>query len=216
MEYTLDAFFNSLITQMGSKFPYMQNSELDRRKHPNREPLHLRDAIMNSIVPIHSFNSITFDIGSDVLETTHPYYHILEDSQVIRKRGKGTTKSRGSQAKVQDVGSRDYGRVSWNGKTFTKEYAKNVRGSRSLIGKSSRWVDNKFINREANYYENIHYHYIENMLNNGILDMLAQEFGLKRVRTQSTGLEEEFMLQESMDYGTDNASSLLDIFHSFE
>lgn len=218
MEYNLDAFFNSLISYIGSSplFPYMKDEELDEKKHPKRNPLHLKDAIFNNAQPIHSLNSITFDIGNAGLETTHPYYHILEQAQVIRKRDRGTTKSRGSQAKVQNVASRDYDRVNWNGKTFTKEYRRNVRGSRSLIGKASRWEDDKFINREANYYANVHYRYIENILESGILDMLAAEFGMRRMRTKDSGLGEEYLLQESMDYGTDEASNIVNILSSFE
>ena len=227
MEYNLDAFFNSLISYIGSSplFPYMKDEELDEKKHPNRNPLHLKDAIFNSIQPIHSLNSITFDIGNANLENTHPYYHILEQAQVIRKRGRGTTKSRGSQAKVQDVGSRDYERVSWNGKTFTKEYRRNVRGSRSLLDKAQKraWlIDDEGIaipvyeNRQSPYYANKHYHYIENILESGILDMLATEFGMRRMRTKDTGLGEEMALQEFMEQGTDEATNMLNIFNSFE
>lgn len=216
MEYNLDAFFNSLISYMAVAFPYMQDEDKDRAKHPKRNPLHLKDAIFNSLQANHTINTITFDIGNENLEITHPYYHILEQAQVIRKRGKGTTKSRGSQAKVQNVGSRDYDRVNWNGKTFTKEYRRNVRGSRSLIGKASRWEYDKFINREANYYANVHYRYIENILESGILDMLAAEFGMRRMRTKDSGLGEEYLLQESMDYGTDEASNIVNILSSFE
>ena len=216
MEYNLDAFFNSLISYMAVAFPYMQDEEKDRAKHPNRNPLHLKDAVFDTLVPYHTPNNITFDIGSDTLESNHPYYHILQDAQVIRKRGKGTDKSRGSQAKVENVGSRDYARVEWNGKTFTKEYSKNVRGSRSLLGKASKWENGKFINREANYYANTYYKYLDNMLDNGIVDMLAQEFGLKRMRKVDTGLGEEMALQEFMDEGNDEATNMINILSSFE
>ncbi len=149
----------------------------------------------------------------------------MEQAQVIRKRGRGTTKSRGSQAKVQDIGSRDYERVSWNGKTFTKEYRRNVRGSRSLLGKAQKraWlIDDEGIaipvyeNQQAPYYANVHYHYIENILESGILDMLAAEFGMRRMRTKDTGLGEEMALQEFMEQGTDEATNMLNIFNSFE
>ena len=216
MEYNLDAFFNSLISYMAVAFPYMQDEEKDRAKHPNRNPLHLKDAVFDTLVPYHAPNNITFDIGSETLESNHPYYHILQDAQVIRKRNKGTDKSRGSQAKVENVGSRDYGRIEWNGKTFTKEYSRNVRGSRSLLGKASKWENGKFINREANYYANTHYKYLDNMLDNGIVDMLAQEFGLKKMRKVDTGLGEEMALQEFMDEGNDEATNMINILSSFE
>lgn len=225
MEYNLDAFFNSLISYMAVAFPYMKDEELDQSKHPKRNPLHLKDAIFNNLQPIHSLNSITFDIGNDFLEQNYPYYHILEDAQVIRKRGRGTKKSKGSQDKITDAKARDYGRVNWNGKTFSQEYKKNVRGARSKLESSSRRayiIDDQGIaipvmaNMQADYYANIHYQYIEKMLDNGIVDTLAAEFGLRRLRKQDTGLQEEYLMQESMDYGRDNASSIIDIFNSFQ
>lgn len=225
MEYNLDAFFNSLISYMAVAFPYMKDEELDQSKHPKRNPLHLKDAIFNNLQPIHSLNSITFDIGNDFLEQNYPYYHILEDAQVIRKRGRGTKKSKGSQDKITDAKARDYGRVNWNGKTFSQEYKKNVRGARSKLESSSRRayiIDDQGIaipvmaNMQADYYANIHYQYIEKMLDNGIVDTLAAEFGLRRLRKQDTGLQEEYLMQESMDYGRDSASSIIDIFNSFQ
>lgn len=209
---------------MAVAFPYMEDEDLDKSKHPKRNPLHLKDAIFDNLQPYHSYKSITFDIGSGALETTHPYYHILENSQVIRKRGLGTKKSKGSQASVLPS-KRDYERVKWNGKTYSKEYRKNVRGSRSLLEKSQYkvWiVDDQgiatkaYANPQADFYANKHYLYIENMMNNGILDQLASEFGLKRKRTQSSGLEEEWLLQERMDYGMEDNSDILNIFKSFE
>ena len=225
MEYNLDAFFTSLISYIGSSplFPYMQDEELDQKKHQKRNPLHLKDALFDNLQPIHSLNSITFDIGNGSLETTHPYYHILENSQVIRKKGRATTKTKGSQASIEKS-KRDYERITWNGKTYSKEYSRNVRGSRSLLGKAQKraWiVDDQGIgpaweNMQSPYYANTHYRYIENILESGVLDMLAAEFGLRRMRTKNSGLEEEFMLQESMDYGIDDNNDILNIFQSFE
>jgi hypothetical protein len=92
-----------------------------------------------------------------------------------------------------------------DGKTFTKEYSRNVRGKRLGLSNISHYVvdgngEVKFINREANSYLNTHYHYIEKMMNEqGILDILANEFGLTRKRTQDTGLLEDFLSQENND-----------------
>ena len=143
----------------------------DREKHKGREPLKLKDAVISSMANSTIFveNEISFNIGNEQMEKTHPYYHILENAPVIRKRGKGTDKSRGSQAKIEDVGQRDYERVSFNGKTFTKEYAKNVRGKRNRIDNVTHFVSDsrgnrKMINREAGAYQNVHYMYIEKIL----------------------------------------------------
>lgn len=227
MEYTLENFTNLLIELMRTQFPYMQDKvkDEDEKKHPNREPLHLKDAVFDKIQVARQFNQNIFDIGNDSLERTHPYYHILQEAQVIRKANKGTEKSRGSQAKIQDVGKRDYTRIEVvkgkNRANYKQEYKKNVRGARSLVGSSSHWTtsasgERVFVNREANYYENIHYHYIDNMLNNGIVDMLAETFGLKRKGTQFTGLADEYQMQTNIDEGVDDPTNLISIMNSFE
>ena len=183
-------------------FPYMQDDILDEKKHKHRDPLHLKDAVFDNLVVVPSANGnvLTFDIGNETLEVTHPYYHILQDAQVIRKAHRGTTKSKGSQDLINDKGKRDYGRVSWNGKTYTKEYSRNVRGSRSLLEKASHWGTNGtsrvWENKDANYYANVHYKYLDRMFDEGgIAQKLANDFGLKLASKKSTGLKEEFNTQ---------------------
>lgn len=204
MEFTLQAFTNRLRELMYTRFPY-EPDYIKQRKH-KKTPLHIVDVAFwkNPVITIDE-NTLTFDIGNEESEKTYPYYHILEDAPVIRKRGKGTTKTRGSQAKVEDKGKRDYNRITWNGKTLSKEYSRNVRGKRLDLTKISHYVvdgngEVKFINREANSYLNTHYHYIEKMMNEqGILDILASDFGLTRKRTQDTGLLGDFLAQEDND-----------------
>lgn len=187
----------------------------DREKHKGREPLKLKDAVISSMAnsTIFAENEISFNIGNEQMEKTHPYYHILENAPVIRKRGKGTDKSRGSQAKIENVGQRDYERVSFNGKTFTKEYAKNVRGKRNRINNVTHFItdskgNRKMINREAGAYQNIHYMYIERILDSGILNTIAEEQGLKVMRKSNTGLAEEYFAQQ----GELDLASIIDSF----
>ena len=187
----------------------------DREKHKGREPLKLKDAVISSMANSTIFveNEISFNIGNEQMEKTHPYYHILENAPVIRKRGKGTDKSRGSQAKIENVGQRDYERISFNGKSFTKEYAKNVRGKRNRINNVTHFVSDsrgnrKMINREAGAYQNIHYMYIERILDSGILNTIAEEQGLKVMRKSNTGLAEEYFAQQ----GEIDLASIIDSF----
>lgn len=187
----------------------------DREKHKGREPLKLKDAVISSMTnsTIFAENEISFNIGNEQMEKTHPYYHILENAPVIRKRGKGIDKSRGSQAKIENVGQRDYERVSFNGKTFTKEYAKNVRGKRNRIDNVTHFVSDsrgnrKMINREAGAYQNVHYMYIEKILDSGILNTIAEEQGLKVMRKSNTGLAEEYFAQQ----GELDLASIIDSF----
>lgn len=178
------------------------SKQKDSDKHPNREPLTLKETINSSIKNsrLTEQDMITFDIGNEQMEKNHPYYHILEDAPYIRKAGKGTTKTKGSQSKVEDVGKRDYGIVEWNGKTFKKEYSRNIRGSRSRLNKVTHYItDNKgnikMVNREANTYLNVHYKYIERILDSGILNELAAEYNMKLTRKIDTGLAEEYFSQ---------------------
>lgn len=191
--------------------------QLNSEKHKGRQPLKLKTAIIQCIADttLKEQDTITFDIGSESLERMHPYYHILEDAPVIRKKNKGTEKSLGSQAKIEDAGKRDYGRVSFNGKTFSKEYSRNVRGKRNRLDSVDHYITDsrgnvKRVNRESNSYQNVHYRYIERILDSGILDTIAQEQDLKLMRKSNTGLAEEYLMQN--DY---EQSSLQDIIDSF-
>ena len=212
MEYNLKDFAGKIRDTLYQEFPY-EGEYLKQLKH-KKKPDHIRDVAFWKNEVIYGDNIVTFDIGNEFSEENYPYYHILEDAPVIRKKGKGTKKSKGSQAEIQDLKSRNYGMVQWNGKTFTKEYQRNVRGSRNRLASVSHWTtmpngNRVFVNREANAYKNVHYKYIERTLNT-YLDFIAQEFGLKRGRTQDSGLAEELAL----DWGED-VSTVLDIFGSF-
>lgn len=219
MEFVLSAFVDSLRNEMYRSFPY-EHKEINDVKHPNRIG-HIRDvAFMNNAPTMLDENTYAFEIGNTYAEEKYPYYHILENAPYIRKRGRATTKSRGSQAKVENVGKRNYEKINWNGKTYSKEYAKNVRGSRDRTSKVSYWATDYmgreyFLNREANSYKNEHYLYIENMLNMFILDNLAREFGLKRMRTQLSGLEEDYMSQVSDEHNS-LVSMITNAISSFE
>lgn len=186
----------------------------DREKHKGREPLKLKDAVISSMAnsTVFAENEISFNIGNEQMEKTHPYYHILEQAPVIRKRGKGTEKTRGSQAKIEDV-KRDYERVSFNGKTFTKEYARNVRCKRNRTDNVTHFISDsrgnrKMVNREAGAYQNVHYMYIERILDSGILNTIAEEQGLKLMRKSNTGLGEEYFAQQ----GEIDLTSIIDSF----
>ena len=196
-----------------SGWGYMQT---DEEKHPNRNPVHLDEAVRQCFdqTTSTSENTISFDLGSETMEHSHPYYHILEDSPVIRKKYRGTEKTKGSQAQIKDVGKRDYGRVEWNGKTFTKEYSRNVRGSRNRIESVSHWaVDSNgrkyFANRESNSYQNVYYRYIENILDQDVVMKLASEFNLTTKRKIDTGFAEEYSMQPESQYTTDIISILM-------
>lgn len=206
MDFSVSSFTNRLFDYLleSRQFPYMHDEALDKAKHSKRTPLHLKTAIREQRVILGSDDTMSFDIGGEQLELSHPYYHILQQAPVIRKKHKATDKTKGSQAKVEPS-KRDYEKVSWNGKTFTKEYSRNVRGQRASK-KASYWNNGEFVNREANAYANIHYQYIDKILDQEVIDRLALEFGLKKGRKVNTGLGEEYGLQEESTYTTDMVS----------
>lgn len=199
MEYTIESFTIRLRELMYDNFPNLPERGINpsgTHKHKNNREI--RDVAFKDNATIFSENTTIFEIGNENAERNYPYYHILQDSPVIRKRNKGTTKTKGSQAKVENLGQRDYGKVEWNGKTFTKEYQRNVRGKRNRLNSVSHWSTNAngeriWVNRESNAYINEHYHYIEKMFNEkGILDTLANEFGMTRKRTINGGIQSDY------------------------
>lgn len=208
MEYTISAFTDRLFRLIvdNKNFPYMRDTSLDEKKHPNRKPTHLNTEVRNNPNRVGFGETEMFEIGSPNLERNYPHYHILQQAPVIRKRNKGTTKTKGSQMFVKELGQRDYEKVSFNGKTFSKEYERNVRGMRKP--KSAMWVDQngEVHNKDANAYVNIHYKYLDKICDD-VAPIIASEFGLKLMRKQSTGLVEEYASQEDV-----SIESLLEAF----
>lgn len=195
MEYSLDSLVDLIRKNLYDRFPY----------DPNSKSENIRDiAFYNNPISRFDFGEepfITFEIGNETAERIAPYYHILQDAQYIRKAGYGTKKTRGSQAKVENLGKRDYGRVSFNGKTYSKEYKKNIRGARNqaMYFGSTRYITdmdgNVFkVNRESEYYFNVHYKYIDKILDE-TLPHIAEELGLKLKRKIDTGLKDEYDFQ---------------------
>ena len=191
-DFDMNSFINALKSGLYEKMP-LENETNFFRKHRNRSG-RMRDIALlnNPIIPIGS-DIVYFELGNANAEEETPQYHILQQAQVITKRGRSTSITKGSQTSIADLGSRDYGQ--WSTKTNKKgktsmfqEYNKNVRGSRSKVGSAQRTITNSEgkemkINRESKYYVNEHYHYIENILDGFLLDQLANEFNLTRKRT---------------------------------
>lgn len=227
MEFEIGAFTSDLMELFLNSplFPVMPNGKYidkngyeqeDSAKHPFRSPLTLKEATDNCMKETYSRDEIStsFDIGSEKMELTHPYYHIINQAPNIKKRYKATKKTRGSQYGV-GADKVDYEKVSFNGKTFTKEYSRNVRGKRNNLSNTSYWSGGvtsggKFINREANQYKNVHYQYISKILDSGILETLANKYNMTLKRKIDTGLGEEYFSQFN-----EAPINMLDILGSF-
>ena len=203
-EFNLQEFTDLVREYLYGLFPY-ENDDVKTIKHKDH-PFHIKDVAFMWLPTSMSGDgkSMMFDIGSDYAEENYPYYHILQDAQVIHKKGKGTKTSKGSQALIQDISKRDYGRIKFSGKTYSREYQKNVRGERAkIVDKSTRFVYSNGktvkINADASTYVNVHYKYIDKILDYS-LPFIAQYFGMKLMRKKNSGLEEEYNEQKNQDY----------------
>lgn len=208
-EFSLSNFANDIRQNIYDNFPY-ESDEIKAIKHA-KTPLHIRDIALG--LTYMSNGQMIFEIGNDYAEEYYPYYHILEDAEVIRKKGRGTKLSKGSQAEITKLSDRDYGRISFNGKTFSREYQKNVRGARSRVEKATYNIvgsDGRVykVNKDANYYKNIRFHYIERILNN-TLPWIAQANGVRMGRTEISSLESDYENQQSENLITSIMSSFM-------
>ena len=211
-DFSLSEFTSQLRGMLYDNFPY-ENEYENEKKHKNRSG-HIRDvAFKNNPTNVFDQNHLEFDIGNELAEERYPYYHILQDAPYIRIRGKATKKSGGSQAQISDARARNYGIVSWNGKTYSKEYAKNVRGARNRDWKVRRSIGGTTINKNSNEYLNIHYGYIDKKLDT-ITDLLSMMFGIKKIRKQNTGLQDDYSLSRNIDVLPLSSYDIIDIFNS--
>ena len=199
-------------------FPYEWNEYRNKSKHPNRTG-HIRDVAFRDNPVIVGENTISFDIGNNNAEAKYPYYHILQDVPVIHKRPRKDERpsDNKSQSKVKNLVKRDYGKVSFNGKTYSREYAKNVRGSRySVVERASKWIPNELKggiewgNAESRYYNNVHYHYINNILELSI-KLVAPLFGYRLAQVKGTSLKDDYDMQEEIELD----SMLEDMINSY-
>lgn len=217
MEYDIRLFTGMLREYMYKLFPNLKDrgrnpSGSYKHKYDNKE---IRDVAFMNLPVEFGEGIISFNIGDPNSESKYPYYHILQQAPVIRKRNKGTTKSKGSEMMYKNPAERDFERVIWNGKTFTKEYTKNVRGERNKVRDRATqriyaYGQYGYRNKNAGSYLNIHYQYIDQMLDI-IAPELAAQFNMKLARKQDSGLEEDFAFQEGVD-----VESVLETFASFE
>lgn len=195
MDYNIGDFTKRLRELMYIYFPF-ESEGINQSKHRNR-PLNIRDvAFRDNQTENLTEDMLAFNIGNAKSESEYPYYHILENAPVIRKKGRADSKTRGSQQYVSEISKRDYEKVTLKGKTFSKEYAKNIRGARKrVVENSTQYVkigSKTFkINENADSYKNVHYQYIEIMLSH-IVQTLASEFRMN-IKFSSSGLKDDYV-----------------------
>lgn len=193
MDFELLTFINELRSLFAESMPYMENESLKESKHANT-PLHIKDvALLNNNVVRVDDDTAYFHLGNEEAESLYPYYHILDTAQVIKKAGKGTIKSKGSQTGLPSK-DRDYNiytiTTDKSGKQHQNyEYRKNIRGKRSKIKDDGTAKD-------KDSYVNIHYNYVEDSLDGkngakGIAQLLAERYNMVLRRKQNPLLDTE-------------------------
>jgi hypothetical protein len=111
-----------------------------------------------------------FELGNETAERTAPQYHILEDAKQIANPGRGTAKSKGSQARIADKAKRDYSveiPVA-NKTTTTQEYRPSFKEGRRTYSNSQNLLEQKWLYDQpksgSKFRYNRHYAYIERIL----------------------------------------------------
>jgi hypothetical protein len=189
-----------LKTQMEASklFPFS-----DRRKTPPSKQFkpHMRNvALKNNPIIVLSPEIQVFELGNEYAEEKAPQYHILEDSKKIKNPNRGTEQSLGSQRKVSEVRKRDYGKVTYlkggNIVEIGQEYRQSFR-SRSNIWKENlrlstkrfeqKWNKKRGLRVDNSYRYNIHFGYIERILEE-ITPLIAQQFNARLIVRDSGSL----------------------------
>jgi hypothetical protein len=157
---------------------------------PNGRPFtkpHMKTlALKNNPIMVISPTLQTFELGNEQAEEKAPRYHILENAKIIRKRGRGTPSSKGSQANIMPKNKRDYGIQEYDfaKKKLVQEYRTSFGdGKRSYQSQTNRLVNKRYETRgkQLNYYYNVHWAYIERILEQ-ITPTIADFLGAKLVK----------------------------------
>ena len=180
---------SSLVSQLAVMLKTeMENSPMfpfdkgEKHFRPFTKPHMLTIALKNNPIMVISPTMQTFELGNELAEAKAPRYHILQDAKIIRKPNRGTKLSKGSQANIMPKSKRDYGIQEYDSvkKKLVQEY-RDKPSDRS--------------GGKANYYENIHYKYIDRILEQ-ITPTIADFLGAKLVKGE---LQEKPIFEEVAD-----------------
>jgi hypothetical protein len=187
---TLNEYVNQIVIELKVR---MEQSELfpfddgtryaGQRPRPKFKPHAKNVALKNNYITVVSPDVQVFELGNERAERTAPQYHILEDAKVIANPGRGTKKSRGSQAKVADKAKRDYSvdnPVSSSSKV-SQEYRPSFKEGRRTYSNSQNLLEQKWLYDQpkggSKYRYNRHYAYIERILEKEV-PLIANDLGI--------------------------------------
>jgi hypothetical protein len=196
-----------LKTQMEASklFPFS-----DRRNYPPNKQFkpHMKNvALKNNPIIVVSPEIQVFELGNEYAEENAPQYHILEDSKIIKSPG--TTQSRGTQRKITNVRKRDYGKITYlktgNAVKVGQEYRTAFKSRSNIWGVNTTLALKRFNarNEKRNYRYNIHFGYIERILEE-ITPLIAQQFNARLV-VRDEGFEDvddNVIIEDGEEVGT--------------
>jgi hypothetical protein len=186
---TLNEYVNQIVIELKVRmeqselFPFDDGKRLaGQRPRPQFKPHARNVALKNNYITVVSPDVQVFELGNEQAERTAPQYHILEDAKVIANPGRGTKKSRGSQAKVADKAKRDYSVETpvANKTTTTQEYRPSFKEGRRSYQTTQMLLTNKNYearNESKPYRYNKHYAYIERILEKEV-PSIASDLGI--------------------------------------
>jgi hypothetical protein len=174
---TLNEYVNQIVIELKVRmeesplFPFDDGTRYGNQKpRPQFKPHARNVALRNNPILVVSPDVQVFELGNETAERTAPQYHILEDAKQIANPGRGTAKSKGSQARIADKAKRDYSvevPVA-NKTTTTQEYRPSFKEGRRSYQSQNMLVNQKGTmptqKRGAKFSYNKHYAYIERIL----------------------------------------------------
>jgi hypothetical protein len=173
---TLNEYVKQIVVELKVRmeesdlFPFDDGKRLPgQAPRPQFKPHAKNVALKNNFITVVNPEIQMFEIGNEQAERTAPQYHILEDAKVIANPGKGTKKSKGSQALIANRAKRDYSveiLVPGTTKT-TQEYRPSFKEGRRSYQSSQMLLTNKNFEARSQskpYRYNKHYAYIERIL----------------------------------------------------
>jgi hypothetical protein len=174
---TLNEYVNQIVIELKVRmeqsdlFPFDDGKRLaGQRPRPQFKPHARNVALKNNYITVVSPDVQVFELGNETAERTAPQYHILEDAKTIANPGRGTAKSRGSQARIADKAKRDYSvevPVA-NKTTTTQEYRPSFKEGRRTYSNSQNLLEQKWLYDQpkggSKFRYNRHYAYIERIL----------------------------------------------------
>jgi hypothetical protein len=174
---TLNEYVNQIVIELKVRmeesdlFPFDDGTRYGNQKpRPQFKPHAKNVALRNNFITVVSPDVQMFELGNETAERTAPQYHILEDAKQIANPGRGTAKSKGSQARIADKAKRDYSvevPVA-NKTTTTQEYRPSFKEGRRTYSNSQNLLEQKWLYDQpksgSKFRYNRHYAYIERIL----------------------------------------------------